>query len=264
MTHWRRLLGLGIAGAGLLSCAVAAPHYLRRLEAFRVTQVEVTGTRYLEPYDAMMASRIGPRSSVFDDPTPWRDSLRAHPLVADAHVARRPPGTVRIHVIEADPVALARTPALRPVDVRGRVLPIDPAAGELDLPVLATPVERSEEGHADARSVRTLQGLVALRSIEPTIWAWVSEAHAGDAHMRLILRWPRNAELLLGLPVDAGRLDEIRLVLADLAAAGDGSLAGAEAAGARLARLQRIDARFQDQVVVSLDVQRRTNTRDGS
>ena len=267
MIGYKRILSLALAAVGFLLCTASAPHYLRDLDAFRVRSVEVTGTRYLKPHEALAASRIATTSSVFDDPRVWRDSLLTHPLIEDAHVSRRPPGTVRIDVREREPVALVRTPTLKPVDMSGRVLPMDPAFGGIDLPVLAGAVKVSAARVQGARTLRTLEGLAALRALQPTIWPWISEVQAGHADMRLLLRWPEGAQLLLALPVDSARLEDVRLVLSDLAAAdgsSDGSLAGAAASASDLTRLVRLDARFNDQILVALSDGKRARTREGS
>lgn len=247
--RWTRLL-LGLLG--VIGASAAAPHALRRLDTFRVRHVEVVGTRLMAPGDALRASGIDTSSSVFDDPAAWRDSLRLHPLIADARVARKPPATIVIHVDESEPVALVRTPRLQPVDARGRVLPIEEALGELDVPVLSATVKIDSAGEVRSDAVRAaLIGLADVRTLEPSLWGWISEVEASSARdMRLVLRWPADAELLLPLPVSAARLEEVRLVLADLAAtAGPEPADGGEA---DLTRLRRLDARFEEQVIVSL------------
>ncbi len=243
----RRTFILAAVAAGTLLCAASAPHFLRQLRVFRVRNVEVLGTRMLAPKTALETSGIDSASSVFDDPAPWRDSLLAHPLVAEAHIARRPPGTVVIEVVETVPVALVRTPVLRPVDARGRLLPMEPAFGDQDHPVLGGVPETTDAAVTDERVLRTLQGLAAVRVWQPLLWPWISEAHAGRDHMRLLLRWPESAELLLPLPVDSAGLEHVRLVIADLAATGGPGQDG------ELARLRRLDARFHEQVLVTLD-----------
>lgn len=264
----RRLLWCALAAAGTLATAASAPGMLRELDAFRVRSVEVTGTRFLRPQEALAVSRIDTTSSVFDDPSPWRDSLLTHPLVADVHIARRPPGTIVIEVDETDPVALVRTPTLRPVDVRGRVLPMDPAFGDLDLPLLGGSPKIESRQITDASTVGSLHGLEALRLLQPALWPWISEVHPGRDHMRLVLRWPESAELLLGLPVDSMQLEEVRLVIADLAASGtlDGSVSAGTTGSddSDLALLRRLDARFSEQVLVTLGPRKRTLSRERS
>src|SRR5690606_612129 len=65
-----------LALAVFVTLAAQAPLLLRRMEAFRVQRVEVLGTRYLAPHDALAASGIADTSSVFDDPAPDRKSTR--------------------------------------------------------------------------------------------------------------------------------------------------------------------------------------------
>lgn len=258
-----RILRVGGSLLGGLALLAWAPVGFRHLEAFHVTRVEVVGTRWLKPHDALTTSHIADTSSVFDDTRPWRDSLLTNPLVADARIARRPPGTIRIEIRETEPVALVRTPTLRAVDSEGRLLPMDPASGDLDLPVFDGRPKIESTRVAEPRVVRALEGLGAVRALQPSLWPWISEVRAGRDDVRLVLRWPASAEVLLRLPVDSARLEDVRLVLADLAA-GDGSLAGAEAGDSDLAHLLRLDARFDEQVVVSLDSRKRKTTQEGS
>lgn len=83
------------------------------------------------------AARLSPTASVFDDPDAIARRVRALPGVRDARVGRRLPGTLRIRLEEAEPVALApKGDRLAMVDARGVVLPFDPLASAPNLPVL--------------------------------------------------------------------------------------------------------------------------------
>ena len=126
-----------LAVALVLAAATQSPRAFRHMESFRVGQVEVHGTRYLAPAEVLNAAGIGPASSVWDDEDAWVAALRSHPMIRDARVERKLPSTLRVTVLETEPVALARTPTLRAVDSAGRVLPVEPEAAGLDLPVLA-------------------------------------------------------------------------------------------------------------------------------
>src|SRR5690606_33133055 len=121
-----------------------------RMDAFRVRQVEVVGTRYLAPHEALERSGIGLESNVFDDPAPWISGLRAHPLVAAVEVGRELPGTIVLTITEVEPMALARAPALVPVSGDGLVLPIDMRAVDVDLPVLTVESDVSADGRLEA------------------------------------------------------------------------------------------------------------------
>jgi cell division protein FtsQ len=218
-----------------------------------VKRVEVRGTRYLAPHHALEASGITAESNVFDDPAVWRDSLMRHPLVADARISRRPPGTIVIRITEAEPIALVRTPVLRPVDPRGRVLPVTAGLGDLDIPILGGRTKLVGNDVTDEKILTVLEGLATIRARQPDLWPWISEVYPGRSRdARLVLRWPEGAEILIALPIEPARLDEVRLVIADLAT-GRNDAAQAEANPNELTRLARIDARFNGQVVVALD-----------
>jgi cell division septal protein FtsQ len=229
------------------AAAAAAPRALRRMSAFHVQQVEVTGTRFLGAAEVLAASGIVPTSSLFDDFAPWRTALRRHPMVLDVAVSRRLPATVVLHITETVPLAFARLETLRPVDARGRLLTADPAVLPLDLPVLATRARvRNDEQLVDEPSLRALAALAALARHEPELFALASEVAALDDGVRVLLTAPRGAELLLPFAPDAEQLHHLRLTLADVSMAQDSQQA-------ELSRLTRIDARFRDQIVVSLN-----------
>jgi cell division septal protein FtsQ len=123
-----------IGGAALW---FAAPAVLRHVELFRVRRVEMQGLQYLDAAKVIAAARLSRTASVFDDPDAIAQRVRALPGVSDAQVGRRLPGTLRIRLEEAEPVALTpKGDRLAMVDARGAVLPFDPLASAPSLPVL--------------------------------------------------------------------------------------------------------------------------------
>lgn len=257
-------LVLGVATV-LVVTAAFAPLAMRRFDGFRVQRVEVVGARYLSPEIAAAVSGITTASNIFDDPTPWLDSLLAHPLVVEAAVERRLPGTVRLIIAESKPVAFARTPELRALDEHGRVLPADPAADGMDLPVLTVQTRVSATGYAaDSASVRIAAFLGTVSRAEPGLLGWISEVGVYRDAIRLVLRNATDTEVLLPAEPTAIRLRELHLTLAELATlrlAGSGSQASqdstARATQAELSRVRRIDGRFTDQIVVALHTGKR-------
>ncbi|HEX6558300.1 MAG TPA: FtsQ-type POTRA domain-containing protein [Longimicrobiales bacterium] len=233
---------LGVGAAVMTSAAAGAPSVLRRMDSFAVHRVEIRGTHMMAAYAALKQSGITRKSSVFDDFAPWRARLLKHPMVLDATIERRLPSTIRITITETSPVALARTPDLTPVDARGRALPVDPATVDLDVPVLAMTSHPDAAGRfVDSATISTVRILAALERRDARLFSWVSEAGAlrGDG-VRLGLRSPAGAEAFVASDPRALRLNELQVALADLAARGE------------LSRLERIDARFHDQIVVAL------------
>jgi hypothetical protein len=99
--------------------------------------VEISGLHYLEAAKIVAALKLPTSASVFDDPGPLEQRVRALPGVLGADVGRRIPGTLFISLREASPVALTpKGDRLALVDAAGAVLPFDPLASAPDLPVL--------------------------------------------------------------------------------------------------------------------------------
>lgn len=163
----RRILVVALAGAVGLSAPVWAPPLLARMDVFRVQKVEVTGVRYCPPEEIAARADIASDASVWDDPSRWEARARSHPLVRDARVVRTGRHRLEIRVTEVEPVALAATPELVPVDREGRVLPLNPAESRLNLPILGGAAEVRDGRLAEGETRRLLETLVRLREAEP-------------------------------------------------------------------------------------------------
>ncbi len=236
--RWLRVLAAALLVTGL---AAAAPLALRTGGAFQVERVEVLGTRYMTPEAVLAASGIAGGATVFDDEAAWHARLVAHPMIADVEIERRVPDTIVLRVTEAQPVAWARTPELVAVSAEGHALTFDPTSEPLDLPVLGVISRPASNGRfADFATVRLAAAIATIRLHEPELAAWVSEiAPARGGGIRLMLRGPTSAEVLLPDTLTAERLHELRLTLADLSARGE------------LRGLRRVEARYSDQIVVT-------------
>jgi cell division protein FtsQ len=234
-----RIVAVAASAVMLLLCAAFAPLALRGLESFAVRRIEVVGAHHLTAEAAVAASGIDSRSNVFDDPNPWLASLTRHPLVADARIERRVPGTIVLHVREAVPVAFARTPELRAIDERARVLPANPAADDMDLPVLTFESTIDADGRAGDRTTQRVAAFLGIVAREdPSLFGWISEVGAHGEDIRLTLRHAPAADVLVPAEPAPGQLLALHGILAELTS---------EITGVR-----RIDVRFRDQVVVAL------------
>lgn len=208
--------------AALVLAAVASPSVLRRLEFFRVRQVELVGIRNLQPDALIAALGLPPASSVWDDLEPAAARVRALPGVADARLVRRLPGSLKLMVRETTPVALVPgARGLQVVDAAGRTLPFDPTRTGLDLPVAQV---------ADSGLVGVL---ARVQATDPTLFREVTAARRVRADVvlelgarRLLLRRDAGPEVIQG----------VALVLQDLAARGRPYI--------------ELDGRFAGQVVV--------------
>lgn len=225
----------------LLVVAASAPAWgppvLQRVDAFRVERVEVSGIRLVAPQEVLSASGIRAGDNVWDDAAKWEEALRRHPVLADAQVTRRLPGTLRVRVREKAPVALLDAGTLRPATAGGEILPVDPARVPVDLPIVRT--RRAGEAARDSLARPLLAEIARLSGLDPELGARISEVRrAPGGELSLLLAQPA-AELVVPAGAGARRLRELRAVLRELdraAAAGRGR--------------PLVDLRFEDQIVV--------------
>lgn len=216
----RRGVGLFTAISVGMALVLAIPVVMEavsRAELFRVVDVSVEGARYLTPEEIVGATAVPPGASVWDDPADMEARLRAHPMVSDAHVRRKLPGTLVLQVEERAPVGLVPMPALTPVDGRGKPLPLDPAGRLVDLP-LVQPGRGHASGGAEltAAQLETLTSeLARLGELDPAVLAAVSEV-ALDAWGDVLLHLgePR-VTLRYRPPLLPGSLSDALLVLGD-------------------------------------------------
>ena len=235
MGRVKRFLWLCAAVAGVWG-AVALPEVLAEMELFRVTGYRLEGASYLTLEEAVVAAAVPEGASIWDGADAWETALEAHPLVRNARIGRRPPGTLVLQVAERIPVALVPSPTLEPVDVTGARLPIDPATNRLDLPVIRPWANGASD--LTPEQLRALaQEVVRLAEADPGFFGLLSDvardergdvvARAGDPAVTFRYRPPLAAQ----------RLKEGLLVLDDaLRRSGQAP--------------KTIDLRYVDQVVV--------------
>jgi cell division protein FtsQ len=203
--------------AGLVVAGRAAPAALARVDVFQVRHVVVEGARFVDTTELRVHARIPDTASVWHDPAPWARRIVAHPMVVEADVGRRLPATLVVRVEEREPVALAATPTLEPVDREGRLLPLDPTRVRLDLPVIRVAPDPSfPEGAPPPPRLRPVARAVERLRVDPEFFAGLSAVEL-DGEGGLVARWGSAPQVVfrLALPVDPRRLREGLVVLAD-------------------------------------------------
>src|SRR5207253_8267447 len=104
--RWRRRALVGLAGSGVLTLLwLGAPFALRRLQVFRVRQVELVGVRNLAPDAVIAALRLGPGASVFSDTRLLADRVRGLAGVAGARVVGPRAGALSVELLAVGPRA---------------------------------------------------------------------------------------------------------------------------------------------------------------
>lgn len=132
----RKALLTGGAIALVLVILFGGFRLVRSLAFFEVRRLELVGGRYLTPAAVARWIEVPSHASVFDELGPLATKARAIPGVLAVEISRRLPGTIRLTIREAEPVALAeRSGRLVLLDASGQVLPFDPTKPAADLPL---------------------------------------------------------------------------------------------------------------------------------
>ncbi len=235
--RWLRRLGFVAAFVTVGAAWLHGPDALREVEFFRVQQVEVVGTRFLEPYTVVRAAGLDAGSSIFDNASAWSAGVRTLPLVEEVRIRRIYPSKVLLEVRESEPVALVAGVTLRPVDAWGRLLELNPAGASLDLPIL-TGLSLDGGRVAAGTSTAAVATIAALLAGVPNVAERLSQAELKGGDLRLTFRGTAPVALISAAATPL-ELTQLKLALADLSARGE------------LGRARTIDVRFRDQVVVS-------------
>lgn len=211
--------------AALVGLWLGVPVVGRRLEFFRVRQVELVGVRNLAPEAVIQALGLPPDASVFDPTAPLEKRVRALPGVAEARITRHLPGALAVIVREVDPAAFVPGPrGLVVVDAAGHPLPFDPARTVLDLPVAAT----ADSGLAAA--------LGLVRAVDPVLFQSITSARRIGRGTFALDEGSAHRRVLLGSDPQPEVIQAVVLVQQDLAAKGR--------------TYAELDARFAGQIVV--------------
>ena len=229
-----RRIGAGVA----VVIVVASPWWgralLHRLDFFRVRRVEIDGARYVSPDEIVSRLRMDTAASLFDDVGPLEKRVRQHPSVREVRIERKLPGTLIVRITENLPVAFVQAASgLVAVDAMGRLLPVDPATADVDLPLLAV------------RDTLSLRVLGEVRERAPSLFARIGEVRrfprGGSFYLLFRLtETPTNLahDVLAAGDVTVDRLSDIVPVEQDLAR--------------RKLRATELDLRFRDQVIARL------------
>ena len=198
----RRVVLLGVAGLLAVGALVGGFALLKQLAFFEVRRIELVGGRYITAGEIARVLQVPPGASVFDATGVFRERAAQVPGVLEARVTRRIPGTLRVTIREAEPVALTEQgDRLVLLDAQGHALPFDPARAAADLPLaqrdsaVAALLARVRETDAELFA-RIQRGVRASRDI-------ALELEQG----RLLLRSEAGSDDIRDLALVAGLLE---------------------------------------------------------
>jgi cell division protein FtsQ len=180
-----------LLGAAAVVAALVTPIALRQMAFFRVRRVEVVGARFLAPPRIAEALGLEQDQNLFDPVGEAERRVEAVPGVVRAEVSRRVPGTLRVTVVEREPVGMASSrEGMVPLDCDGAVLPYDPTYSGLALPI----VER-----VDSVLVRAL---CVVRASDSALYGAIQTVRAGGGGS-VVLELGDQRVRLSGMPSTA-------------------------------------------------------------
>ncbi len=235
----RRLTVVAAASSvGVLS-PVWGPILLRELPVFGVEQLRVHGARFVAEEDIDRLAAFKPEASVWDDMRAVEAAVAGHPLITDARISRSGIHRLDIEIREVQPIVLAATPRLVPLDASGRSVPLEPSAHDLDLPVLLG-CRVSENGRVEPEAARrSLDVLEQVSAVDSVFTRQISSLRpiGGDAVEFLLL--PGSSVNRVVLPFRDAVKAFLRVERAVGTAEANGSVTSA-------------DARFRGEVVLRM------------
>lgn len=229
-----------LALAAVVAGIRALPGLLARVPLFDVSSVEVEGAVMVDDREILEWAAIPDSANVWDDRSSWEAAVAAHPVVRRARIRRRLPSTLVVEVEEREAVAFLASPVLEPVDVEGRLLPVDPSRVRLDLPVVRLLAAATDDAASPSpHRVRPPVEAVARLRQNPAFHGRLSEIREEpDGSVTALWGSSPGLEVRLRLPVDPSLVDTGLDVLA-LALSQDST---------RTPRY--LDLRFAEQIVV--------------
>lgn len=241
---------LGVAAAavllvtGMALVVWSAPGWGRGQERFLLSSFEVRGNRILTHDEVLALSGITIGSSLLDvNVSELEACVAASPRVERAQAVRALPGRVLVTLDERVPEALIEAgpgPALE-ITGDGRVLPPAAMSGAVDLPVITGAVGRVEPGMTEVPvEIREALRLLRLaRHVSESLWMDISEVRIAPGSGLVIYTVADGAEIRVGSgALEPNDLRRLWHVLRDVRGRGR--------------RVEAIDLRFKDQVIVKL------------
>jgi cell division protein FtsQ len=209
--------------------------------ALLVSEISVSGNARLATGEVLaLLDGLRGRHILGLDLPDWRQRLTASPWVADAVLRRVLPATIEVHVVEREPMAIARLgSALYLIDASGVVLgEYGPAFVDLDLPIvdgLDDPKDR-RRGQVDPARAALAARVVAALAARPDLADKVSQIDVSRPDDAVVMLEGDTALLRLGDADFVARLQQY-LDLGD-------------ALRERVAAIDYVDLRFPERLYV--------------
>jgi cell division protein FtsQ len=208
-------------------------------EALTVMHVSVEGNERVSDGEVLgLLAGIEGGSLVTGDLEIWREKLLASPWVADATIRRRLPGGVVVHIVERQPMGIARVRGgLFLVDGSGAIIDaFGPNYAEFDLPIIDGLDRDAGEAQVEPGRVRLAGRVMSELAGRPALARQVSQIDVTD---------PRDVVVLL-----QGETTLVRLGSTNFLARIESYLDLRPALVERVSGIDYVDLRFDERVYV--------------
>ncbi|MCH8068294.1 MAG: FtsQ-type POTRA domain-containing protein [Candidatus Marinimicrobia bacterium] len=129
---------IGLLSVGGLTCLITyALIWADKTDHFELSRIILTGQSYLDRNDVIKYADL-PRYPILTkiDLTAIQTKLESHPYIKAARISRNFPQTLRIDIIERNPISYINHSPLYLVDTDGYILPAKNGTIEFDVPML--------------------------------------------------------------------------------------------------------------------------------
>jgi cell division protein FtsQ len=235
-----RILRVSVLLLAILALA-HVPWGALRARAAIVSDVRVTGTRYLDPARVIEIAAIRQGDDLFRiDRARARQALLLQPRIHEATVSRRPLRGVQIAVVEREPVLVVPRGVPWEIDSAGVLLDPLQRGVTADVPLLiGSELDDRLRPGTHVRSPEVVRGLAWARSLarrELQLSGQVSEIDVSDPLRTALTLLSGTRVVAPPWPPSLERLSALRVVLNDLERKGTPA--------------EEVDVRFDRQVIV--------------
>jgi cell division protein FtsQ len=212
-------------------------------DSLKVQRVSVRGARILTAQQIFALAGVPSSSPMYGiDLFDVRQRILTQPFIKSATVSRSFPNILRIDVIERVPIASLSGGVLRYVDADGMVLPFVGVPAKLDLPVISgisgTQNARVGDTVANNDLKQAILVLQTAQQIDSSLYHLVSEVNMNGGGDIVLYSTEAGIPIILGRDGIARKLLTLQSFWTDFVKTDS------------VSRLQQVDLRFEDQVVV--------------
>ncbi len=217
----RQVALLGVAAAALFWMGDHTVSYAHTADAFAIREIIIEGNDQLGDIDVRRAGRLQIGANIFEiSNEDARNYLLQHPWIEEASVVRKLPGSIRIEIVEREPVALVALDQLYLVSREGAVFKRLGVDDPVDLPVITGIASEQFYDDFDYRTAILLRSMALLQDYKGAGLAErepVSEIHFEGANGIELFVGDDGMNVRLGNGQHRQKLRRFRQVLERLA-----------------------------------------------